>query len=101
MATLSQNQATKSNPTMPLFGNVEDKIKYYQKVYQLEPRNSSKVTAKALGVDDTTLRKSRASGYLLGVDAPKHHKIGFTIQYRIEDIIDWIEAVECNEMEGL
>lgn len=87
--------------TLPLFNDVHEKIEYYQKRYELSHRNSSKQTAFAIGIDDTTLRKSRATGYLLGVPAPRHLKIGYTIQYRIEDIIDWIETVEADQAEGM
>lgn len=87
--------------TLPSFETPLEKIEYYQKLYQLAPRNSSKQTAFALHIDDCTLRKSRLSGYLLGVPAPRHIKIGHTIQYRIEDIIDWIECVEANQVEGM
>jgi hypothetical protein len=91
----------RNSTTLPTFGTSLDKIEYYQKLYQLQHRNSSKQAAFALHVDDCTLRKSRSKGYLLGVEAPRHIKIGNTVQYRIEDIIDWIEAVELENAEGM
>lgn len=87
--------------TLPIFETPFDKIEYYKKLYQLNHRNTSKQTAYGLQLSDCTLRKSRLTGYLLGVQAPRHIKIGNSVQYRIEDIIDWIEMVELDQAEGM
>ena len=78
-----------------------EELEQYKKSYRLAQLNSSTATAKALGIADVTLRRSRSTGYLFGVKAPKHIKLGSTIRYRAEDIISWVMQNECEEMEGL
>lgn len=75
-------------------------IKQYQDNYGIKPRNGSKETAYILGVHPDTLRKSRCTGTLFGVPAPRHIKIGYTVQYTLEDLITWLEESNKNEAEA-
>jgi hypothetical protein len=74
-------------------------IHRYQRTYKLKPRNSSLEAAYVFGCADNTLRKARNSGYLFGVEAPKYIKIGRTVQYRLEDIVDWLEMYSFDNSE--
>jgi|GEM_PF-1558129 len=78
-----------------------EKIDYYQTLYRLKHRVSSKELAFALCISDDALRKSRSTGYLLGIKAPRHIKLGRLVQYRIEDVIRWIEVSELENTEGM
>ena len=49
--------------------------------------------ARYLGYSDGSLKVSRLSGQLSGVDAPKHLSIGTrTIRYKKSDLDNWIIA---------
>lgn len=74
-------------------------LKYYQDAYGIKPRNSSIKTAPILGCSEDTLRKSRSTGYLFGVPAPRHIKIGYTVKYTLEDLVEWLETNNRNESE--
>tara|TARA_R110002111_G_scaffold242821_1_gene304808 strand:- start:5124 stop:5384 length:261 start_codon:yes stop_codon:yes gene_type:complete len=67
-------------------------LKYYQETYGIKPRNRSTEAAKLFDCSEDTLRKSRSTGYLFGVPAPRHVKIGFTVKYTLEDIVEWMET---------
>jgi hypothetical protein len=73
-----------------------DTINYYQQAYKIKPRNSSKATSAIVNCVDGTLRKSRCTGYLFGVPAPRHIKVGSSIQYTLEDLIQWLETNNTN-----
>lgn len=79
----------------------QSKLKHYQDVYGIKPRNSSIETSKILGCVDDTLRKSRSTGFLFGVEAPRHIKIGYTVRYSLEDIVTWLERNNKNEAEAI
>jgi hypothetical protein len=75
-------------------------IKYYQETYGIKPLNCSKEIACFIGCTDDTLRKSRSSGYLFGIPAPRHIKLGVAVKYAIGDIIEWMETNNKNESEA-
>ena len=45
--------------------------------------------AEILGLKPGTIRNSRHTGMLAGVDAPPFLKMGRTIRYRLEDVLAW------------
>jgi hypothetical protein len=51
---------------------------------------SSNNAANFLGYSDNTLRNSRYTGTLAGVDAPPHIKLGKSVRYSIEDLNHWL-----------
>ena len=58
--------------------------------------------ANRFGIADTTLRISRTTGKLFGVDAPKHIKLGRTVRYRPEELESWLAQFEAQaEKEGV
>jgi hypothetical protein len=75
-------------------------IKHYQETHGLKSRNSSIEVAKVLDCNNDTLRKSRSTGYLFGVPAPRHIKIGYTVKYTLEDLVQWLEESNKNESEA-
>lgn len=85
---------------MTTLSNIKpETLKHYQGAYGIKPRNGSKETAYVLGCGEDTLRKSRSTGYLFGVPAPKHIKIGYTVKYSLEDLVQWLEENNKNEAE--
>ncbi len=74
-------------------------LKHYQDTYGIKPLNCSKETAKILDCSDDTIRKARSTGFLFGVTAPRHIKIGYTVKYRLEDLVEWLEVNNRNESE--
>ena len=59
-------------------------------------------SASRFGIADTTLRISRTTGKLFGVDAPKHIKLGRTVRYRPEELDNWLAQFEAEvEKEGM
>lgn len=75
-------------------------LKYYQDTYGIKSRNSTQKTAPFFGCSEYSLRKSRMTGSLFGVPAPRHVKIGYTVQYTLEDIVKWLEKNSKNESEA-
>jgi hypothetical protein len=75
-------------------------LKHYKETYCIKPRNSSIEAAKVLDCNNDTLRKSRSTGYLFGVPAPRHIKIGYTVKYTLEDLVQWLEESNKNESEA-
>lgn len=51
---------------------------------------SSNNAANFLGYSDNTLRNSRCTGTIAGVDAPKHIKLGKSVRYSIDDLNEWL-----------
>lgn len=51
---------------------------------------SSNNAANFLGYSDNTLRNSRHTGTLAGVDAPQHIKLGKSVRYSIEELNEWL-----------
>ena len=43
-----------------------------------------------LSVSYQSLRTSRVTGILLGVEAPKHLKMGQTVRYELETVEAWL-----------
>ena len=52
---------------------------------------STKQLASLLSVAPGLVYKSRMTGVLMGVDAPKHLKMGQTVRYELETVEAWIE----------
>jgi hypothetical protein len=75
-------------------------LKHYQESHGLKSRNSSIDAAKVLDCNNDTLRKSRSTGYLFGIRAPRHIKIGYTVKYTLEDLVQWLEESNKNESEA-
>ncbi len=48
-----------------------------------------KEAAPIIGVQPSTLKNSRHTGRLAGVEPPAYLKIGRTVRYEIEDLIRW------------
>lgn len=53
------------------------------------------------GIPASSWRKSRMTGYILGVPAPHHIKFGKSVRYRLADIQDWLEGLDQNGKEGM
>ncbi|MEQ3638646.1 MAG: hypothetical protein ABNH03_02725 [Alteromonas sp.] len=53
------------------------------------------------GISSSSWRKSRMTGYILGVPAPRHIKFGKSVRYRLADIQDWLEGLDQNGKEGM
>lgn len=53
-----------------------------------------KEAALIIGAATPTLRKSRCTGKLFGLPAPKYLKLGRTIRYQSEALNDWLESLE-------
>ena len=53
------------------------------------------------GIPASTWRKSRMTGYILGVPAPRHIKFGKSVRYRLADIQEWLETLDQNGKEGM
>ena len=51
---------------------------------------NEKDASQIIGASTPTLRKSRCTGTLFGIPAPKHLKIGRTIRYKTSDLNDWV-----------
>lgn len=49
----------------------------------------SKQAAQFLGINDEVLRKSRSTGFLFGLPAPKHIKLGRLVRYDAETLDTW------------
>jgi predicted DNA-binding transcriptional regulator AlpA len=58
----------------------------------IPPILKTKEVANLLGIHEANLRKSRSTGYLLGLQAPPHLKLGYVVRYKSEDIISWLES---------
>jgi hypothetical protein len=69
----------------------EGKLEEFKRRFSISELSSSKETSMALNVGEDTLRKSRSTGYLFGVPAPKHIKIGKQVKYRADDLMTWME----------
>jgi len=50
----------------------------------------TKELAEMLSVSYQSLRTSRTTGLLLGVEAPKHLKMGQTVRYELETVEAWL-----------
>lgn len=50
----------------------------------------TKELAEMLSVSYQALRTSRTTGLLLGVEAPKHLKMGQTVRYELETVEAWL-----------
>jgi|TARA_R110001599_G_scaffold340228_1_gene560370 predicted DNA-binding transcriptional regulator AlpA len=50
----------------------------------------TKELAEMLSVSYQSLRTSRVTGILLGVEAPKHLKMGQTVRYELETVEAWL-----------
>lgn len=62
---------------------------------------SSKQAAYYLNVSDSSMRISRITGKLCGVDAPTFKKIGTRkIVYSVEDLNKWIQALPSRQRVG-
>ena len=59
-----------------------------------------KEAAPILGVQPTTLKNSRHTGKLAGVEAPPYLKIGRTVRYEIEAILQWRSQFETRTSTG-
>lgn len=57
----------------------------------IKPILKSKEFANLIGIHEDNVRKSRSTGYLLGRKAPAHLKLGRSIRYKREDILNWID----------
>ena len=56
---------------------------------------TSKEAADLIGVTEYTLRLSRSTGKLWGMDTPKYYKLGYrTVRYSKPDIDAWIMEVK-------
>lgn len=55
---------------------------------------TTKEAAEYLGYAEQTLRKSRVTGELGGVEAPKVTMIGRTPRYKVGDLTAWIDSQE-------
>lgn len=53
-----------------------------------------KQAAPFLGYKAETLKNSRHTGRLAGVDAPRYIKMGRSVRYRLEDLLEWREQFE-------
>ncbi|WP_206613480.1 helix-turn-helix transcriptional regulator [Parahaliea mediterranea] len=42
-----------------------------------------------LGRKRSTIKNSRHTGKLGGVEAPRHYKMGRTVRYRVKDLLEW------------
>jgi len=45
--------------------------------------------ANYIGCSEVTLRKSRGTGCLFGVDAPKYIKMGKNVRYKLSTLDEW------------
>ncbi|MEQ3640813.1 MAG: helix-turn-helix domain-containing protein [Alteromonas sp.] len=52
---------------------------------------TSKELARHLGIHEDNVRKSRATGTLLGNTAPPYYKLGYIVRYKVRDIETWVE----------
>jgi hypothetical protein len=52
---------------------------------------SSNNAANFLGYSDNTLRNSRYTGTLAGVNAPPHIKLGTSVRYEMESLNGWLK----------
>ena len=57
----------------------------------IKPILKSKEFANLIGIHEDNVRKSRSTGYLLGRKAPAHLKLGRSVRYKREDILNWID----------
>jgi len=57
-----------------------------------QPETTSDTAAGILKVAESTLRKSRVTGELLGIPAPKYYKLGRRVRYLESDLHEWIES---------
>ena len=56
---------------------------------------NDKQAAPILGFQPATLKNSRHTGKLAGVDAPPYSKLGKrTVRYRLKDLLKWLEQFE-------
>lgn len=53
-----------------------------------------KEAALIIGAATPTLRKSRCTGTLFGLPAPKYLKLGRTIRYKLSVLNEWLETLE-------
>lgn len=51
-------------------------------------------SATYINVASSTLRNSRHTGFLLGIRAPRHIKIGTNIRYLRKDLDEWLTSLE-------
>lgn len=54
---------------------------------------STREAAEFLSCSHHTLNQSRCTGTLLGVESPKHLKIGHAVRYKEEDLHEWINGL--------
>jgi len=84
-----------------LYLDRQEQIKKFMAEHNLNKLNKSKEVAHAFRYSDEALRRSRVTGSLSGVDAPKYKKIGTAVFYAIDDLYDWFEH-QCEETaEGM
>tara|TARA_R110002020_G_scaffold46027_4_gene131244 strand:+ start:1789 stop:2046 length:258 start_codon:yes stop_codon:yes gene_type:complete len=57
----------------------------------------SKEAAIHISYSDDSLRRSRVTGRLGGMAAPKHVKIGRTVRYRVSDLSEWVKNLTQNK----
>ncbi|WP_044446989.1 helix-turn-helix transcriptional regulator [Alteromonas australica] len=57
----------------------------------IKPILKSKEFANLIGIHEDNVRKSRSTGYLLGRKAPAHLKLGRSVRYKRDDILNWID----------
>ena len=55
---------------------------------------NDKQAAPIAGVQPNTLKNSRHTGKLAGVDAPRYIKMGRSVRYRLEDLQEWLDQFE-------
>ena len=61
----------------------------------------SKEAARYIGYSDDSMRRSRVTGKLAGVDAPKHIKIGgVTVRYEVAELDRWVASLSSEEVQN-
>lgn len=60
---------------------------------------SSEQAAEYLGYAEYTLRSSRSTGKLSGLDTPKFIKLGSRVRYKKDDLDSWIKDASSSDKE--
>ena len=58
------------------------------------PTLSTKEAAIYIGVTNNTLKQSRITGILCGVDAPAYVKMGKIVRYKVKTLDNWLSQFE-------
>ena len=61
---------------------------------EYSPNATTQQAAEFLSLSAQSLKQSRVSGELCGVQAPKFLKMGRTVRYKKETLIQWLEQFD-------